>query len=80
MLKENTDDKTNICKTHYKIPNYLHLSEKLKDLQGVKSRNSTHFIEPTGSLPHSQQPATSPYPEPDQSSLLFLTLLQEGPL
>jgi hypothetical protein len=32
------------------------------------SRNSTHFIEPEGSLPHSQVPATCPYPEPDQSS------------
>jgi hypothetical protein len=25
-------------------------------------------MEPEGSLPHSQQPATSPYPEPYQSS------------
>ena len=25
-------------------------------------------MEPEGSLPHSQQPATCPYPEPDQSS------------
>jgi hypothetical protein len=25
-------------------------------------------MEPEGSLPHSQVPATSPYPEPDQSS------------
>jgi hypothetical protein len=24
-------------------------------------------MEPEGSLPHSQQPATCPYPEPDQS-------------
>ena len=26
------------------------------------------FMEHEGSLPHSQQPATCPYPEPDQSS------------
>jgi hypothetical protein len=25
-------------------------------------------MEPEGSLPHSQEPATYPYPEPDQSS------------
>jgi hypothetical protein len=25
-------------------------------------------MEPEGSLPHSQEPATCPYPEPDQSS------------
>ena len=25
-------------------------------------------MEPEGSLPHSQQPATCPYPEPDKSS------------
>ena len=27
-----------------------------------------HFTEPEGSLPHSQLPATCPYPEPAQSS------------
>jgi hypothetical protein len=30
--------------------------------------NSPHFIEPECSLPHSQVPATCPYPEPAQSS------------
>ena len=29
-----------------------------------QSRNSPHFMEPEGSLPHSQVPATCPYPEP----------------
>jgi len=33
-----------------------------------QSRNSPHFIETEGSLPHSQMPATCPYPEPAQSS------------
>ena len=33
-----------------------------------QSRNSPHFMEPEGSLPHSQVPATCPYPEPAQSS------------
>jgi hypothetical protein len=43
-----------------------------KVLQKVKqflnwSRNSLHFTEPQGSLTHSQEPATYPYPAPDQS-------------
>ena len=32
------------------------------------SRNSPHFVEPEGSLPHSQQPATFLYSEPHRSS------------
>jgi hypothetical protein len=32
------------------------------------NKNSPHFMESEGSLPHSQAPATSPHPEPDQSS------------
>ena len=31
------------------------------------SRNALHSMEPEGSLPHSQAPATCPYPESDQS-------------
>jgi hypothetical protein len=33
-----------------------------------QSRNSPHFVEPEGSLPHLQALATCPCPEPDQSS------------
>ena len=32
------------------------------------SRNSSHFMEPEGSLPHLQQPVICPYPEPDRST------------
>jgi hypothetical protein len=31
-------------------------------------RASPHFMEHEGSLPHPQQPATCPYPEPDGSN------------
>jgi len=41
------------------------LLEKLTDSE---SRNSLHFMEPESTLPHSQVPATSPYPGPDRSS------------
>jgi hypothetical protein len=34
------------------------------------SRNSPNFMETEGSLPHSQEPATCPYPKPDRSSHL----------
>jgi len=33
-----------------------------------KSRNSPHFMEPEGSLPHSQVPAICPYPEAARST------------
>jgi hypothetical protein len=31
-------------------------------------------MEPEGSLPFSQEPATGPYPEPDESSTQLFTL------
>jgi len=48
----------------------LHGAESLLRSQLVLSysRNSPHFMEPEGSLPHSHVPATCPYPEPDRSS------------
>jgi hypothetical protein len=36
-------------------------------------------MEPEGSLPHSQAPATCPYPEPAQSSSHTLNPLPEDP-
>jgi hypothetical protein len=38
------------------------------------SRTSRHFMEPRGSLPCSKEPATGPYPVPDQSSAYHLIL------
>ena len=40
----------------------------LEKLTCTQSRNSPHFMEAEGSLPHSQVPATCPYPEPARSS------------
>ena len=47
-------------------PQYRVLPEQLTALQLV--RNSPHFTEPQGSLPHSQASATCLYPGPAQSS------------
>ena len=38
-----------------------------------------NFMEPEGSLPHSQMPATCPYPEAARSSPYPHTLLSENP-
>jgi len=40
----------------------------------ASSRNSPHFMEPEGSLPHSQVPATCPYPEPAHCTLYTMDL------
>jgi hypothetical protein len=45
------------------------LLEKLTGLQLVKK--FPHFIEPEGSLPHSQVPATCPYPDPARSLFAY---------
>jgi len=48
----------------------LHGAEPFMTNQQVLSlsRNFPHFMEPEGSLPHSQDPATCPYSELAQSS------------
>ena len=47
----------------------LYRTALLEQLTGSQlARNSPHFMEPEGSLPHSQMPVTCPYPEPAQSS------------
>jgi hypothetical protein len=53
-------------KTH----NWLHGAESfLTSWQSLSySINSPPFMEPEGSLPRSQQPATGPYPKPDAST------------
>ena len=47
----------------------LHAVVRLEKLTDSQSRNSPHFMETESSLPSSQVPATSPYPEPARSSL-----------
>ena len=52
--------------THLLTPLSRVLLEKLTILS--QSKNSAHFMQPVGSLPQSQMPATCPYPEPARSS------------
>jgi hypothetical protein len=53
-----------------RITNELHGVESfLRSLESLSySRIYQHFMEPEGLLTRSQQPATYPYPDPDQSS------------
>jgi hypothetical protein len=37
------------------------------------------FMEPEGSLPYSQEPATGPYPEPDVSGLHLPIVFPQDP-
>jgi hypothetical protein len=56
-----------------RLTNSMHQS--LKSLESLSwSANSSSFMEPEGSLPCSQEPATGAYPEPDESSAYPLTL------
>jgi hypothetical protein len=59
------------------ITKYLHGSKSfLKSHQLLSyTRISQYFIDPEGSLPGSQEPTTSPYPEPDESSPYHSILL-----
>ena len=43
------------------------------------TKNFPHFMGPEGLLPHSQQPATCLYPEPDRSSPCLQISLLEHP-
>jgi hypothetical protein len=49
------------------------LLEKLTVSQLVKK--FPHFMEPGGSLPHSQEPATCLYPEPAQSIIIIIIII-----
>jgi len=62
--------------TYLLTPRSTVLFEKLIVSQ---SRNSLHFMEPEGSLPHSQVPATCHCPQPARSSPYPLILLPEDP-
>jgi hypothetical protein len=52
------------------VTNQLHGDESfLRSCQLLSnSRISQHLVEPEGSLPCSEEPSSSPYPEPDRSS------------
>jgi hypothetical protein len=58
------------------LPDYIVLTNKLHGAEHYSrdpqlfghSIVPQHFMEPEGSLPHSQELTTCPYPEPDQSS------------
>ena len=74
---------------HYEIPTYLtylitftYSMEQSPSWEAnwfCLSRNSPQFMEPEGSLPHSQVPATCPYPEPVRSSPYPHILIPEDP-
>ena len=58
----------------------LHAAESLRSQPVLsQSRNSPHFMESEGSLPHSQVPAICPYPEPVRSNPYPHILLPEDP-
>ena len=54
-----------LCITYLRTPWRRVLLEMPNGFQLVKNR--PQFLEPEGSVPHSQVPATSPYPEPARS-------------
>ena len=62
--------------------NQLHGAESFLRSYEVlsQSRNPQHFVEPEGSLPHPQMPATCSNPKPDQSSACFVIPFPEDPV
>jgi len=44
------------------------------DSRSDRQKISPNFMEPLGSIRHSQRPAISPYPDPDESSTQRKTL------
>jgi hypothetical protein len=61
------------------LTNVIQGAESLRSQKVLsQSRNSPHFMEPEGSLPHSQQLAPYPYSEPDQSSPYLPIPVLEG--
>ena len=57
----------NVLITYLLTPWSIVLLEKLTAF-AASQEIPPHFMEPESSLPYSQVPATSPYPEPTQSS------------
>lgn len=48
----------------------VYITPKLQRLWFLSfARNSPYFMEPEGSIPHSQEPVTFTYPEPDKSNI-----------
>jgi len=72
-----TQTHTNISVSTYS----LHTAESFLRNQPLLSysRNSQHFMETEGSLPHSQEPATCPFPEAARSSPCHHIPLNEDP-
>ena len=56
---------SNYCSAQFQF--FMELTDSMEQSpswEADQSRNSPHFMEPEGSLPHSQGPATRPDPDP----------------
>ena len=65
-----------VCFTCCAITNPMQEVTEDKLIVSRYSRNLTHFTEPDGSLPCTQQPATCPYPKPHTVTLYPTTILR----